>query len=68
VRDAVKSRVEAGRDMNLHYDHPILLLQHMLWHEGYHHDQIKLALKLAGHPLTDKEAGPVTWGVWMRKK
>jgi hypothetical protein len=30
VRDAVKSRVEAGRDMNLHYDHPILLLQHML--------------------------------------
>src|SRR5205085_1454505 len=36
VRDAVKSRVETGRDMNLHYDHPILL-QHMLWHEGYHH-------------------------------
>jgi hypothetical protein len=22
VRDAVKSRVEAGRDMDLHYDHP----------------------------------------------
>ena len=68
VRDAVKSRVEAGRDMDLHYDHPILLLQHMLWHEGYHHGQIKLALKLAGRPLTDEEAGPVTWGVWMRKK
>jgi hypothetical protein len=30
--------------MNLHYDHPILLLQHMLWHEGYHHGQMKLAL------------------------
>ena len=68
VRDAVKSRVEAGREMNLHYDHPILLLQHMLWHEGYHHGQIKLALKLAGHPISDKEAGPVTWDVWMRKK
>jgi len=68
VRDAVQSRVEAGRDMNLHYDHPILLLQHMLWHEGYHHGQMKMALKVAGHPLTDKEAGPVTWGVWMRKK
>jgi uncharacterized damage-inducible protein DinB len=67
VRDAVKGRVEAGRDMDLHYDHPILLLQHMLWHEGYHHGQIKLALKLAGRPLTDEEAGPVTWGVWMRK-
>ena len=68
VRDAVKSRVEAGRDMDLHYDHPILLLQHMVWHEGYHHGQIKLALKVAGRPMTDEEAGPVTWDVWMRKK
>ena len=68
VRDAVKSRVEAGRDMDLHYDHPILMLQHLIWHEGYHHGQIKLALKLAGHPISDKEAGPVTWWVWMRKK
>lgn len=68
VRDAVKSRVEAGRDMDLHYDHPVLLLQHMVWHEGYHHGQIKLALKLAGRPITNEEAGPVTWRVWMRKK
>jgi len=68
VRDAVKTRVEAGRDMNLHDDHPILLLQHMIWHEGYHHGQMKLALKAAGRPLTDEEAGPVTWHVWMRKK
>lgn len=68
VRQAVKSRVEAGRDMNLHYDHPVLLLQHMIWHEGYHHGQIKLALKVAGRPIPDEEAGPVTWDVWMRKK
>jgi uncharacterized damage-inducible protein DinB len=68
VRDAVKSRVEARREMDLHYDHPILLLQHMLWHEGYHHGQIKLALKLAGRPITNEVAGPVTWRVWMRKK
>jgi uncharacterized damage-inducible protein DinB len=67
VRDAVKSRVEAGRDMNLHYDHPILLLQHMVWHEGYHHGQIKVALKVAGRPITDEKAGPVTWDIWMRK-
>jgi uncharacterized damage-inducible protein DinB len=67
VRDAVKRRLETDRDMDLHYDHPILLLQHMIWHEGYHHGQIKLALKLAGRQVTDDEAGPVTWGVWMRK-
>jgi uncharacterized damage-inducible protein DinB len=68
VRDAVQSRVESGREMDLHYDHPILFLQHMIWHEGYHHGQIKLALKLAGRPITDEEAGPVTWDIWMRKK
>ena len=68
VRDAVRGSAEAGRDMNLHYDHPMLLLQHMLWHEGYHHGQMKLALKIAGRPLPDSEAGPITWRVWMRKK
>jgi uncharacterized damage-inducible protein DinB len=68
VRDAVKDRVESGQDMKLHYDYPILMLQHMIWHEGYHHGQIKLALKLAGLPMSDQEAGPVTWSVWMRKK
>jgi hypothetical protein len=29
---------------------------------------MKLALKAAGRPITDEEAGPVTWDVWMRKK
>jgi uncharacterized damage-inducible protein DinB len=67
VREAVRGRVEAQQAMAMHYDHPILLLQHMIWHEGYHHGQIKLALKLAGMPVSDKVAGPVTWGVWMRK-
>lgn len=67
VRDAVKNRLETGRAMDLHYDHPILFLQHMTWHEGYHHGQIKLALKLAGRPITNDEAGPVTWRVWMCK-
>jgi uncharacterized damage-inducible protein DinB len=67
VREAVKGRLESGRAMDRHYDHPILFLQHMIWHEGYHHGQIKLALKEAGLAVTDKLAGPVTWGVWMRK-
>ncbi len=68
VRDAVKGRVLAGRDMDLNYDHPILMLQLMLWHEGYHHGQIKLALKVAGHPISDEEAGPMTWDVWRSRK
>lgn len=67
VRDAVKGRLQAGRGMNLHYDHPILMLQHMIWHEGYHHGQIKLALKAAGNPLDDRDIGALTWRVWMNK-
>jgi len=68
VRDAVTGRVLAGRDMDLNYDHPILLLQLLLWHEGYHHGQIKLALKLAGHPISNDHAGPFTWDVWRNKR
>jgi hypothetical protein len=30
----VRGRVLAGKDMDLNYDHPILMLQLMLWHEG----------------------------------
>lgn len=67
VREAVAGRLAAGRDMDQHYDHPILFLQHMIWHEGYHHGQIKAALKGAGLAVDDAAVGSVTWGVWMRK-
>jgi uncharacterized damage-inducible protein DinB len=68
VRDAVESRIETERDLNLHYDHPILLFQLLIFHEAYHHGQIKLALKLAGLALTDDQAGPLTWDVWRARK
>jgi uncharacterized damage-inducible protein DinB len=67
VRDAVEDRLRSGQPMQQHYDHPLLFLQHMIWHEGYHHGQIKLALKVAGQPLEDKEIGPLTWSVWIKK-
>jgi len=67
VREAVEGRVTSGREMDRHYDHPILMLQHLIWHEGYHHGQIKLTLKLAGRPIADDEAGPGTWATWMEK-
>jgi uncharacterized damage-inducible protein DinB len=67
VREAVKGRLASGRAMDRHYDHPILMLQHLIWHEGYHHGQIKLALKLAGRGFDDEEIGVLTWDVWMEK-
>jgi uncharacterized damage-inducible protein DinB len=67
VREAVRGRVLAGRELDLNYGHPILMLQLMIWHEGYHHGQIKLALKIAGHAINDDEAGPFTWDEWRRR-
>jgi uncharacterized damage-inducible protein DinB len=67
VREAVRGRVERAEPMLKRYDHPILLLQHMIWHEGYHHGQIKLTLKMAGRPMNDDDGSLVTWDLWMDK-
>jgi uncharacterized damage-inducible protein DinB len=67
VGDAVKNRLGAGQELkgtNVAYDHPILLLQHLLWHEGYHVGQMMLALKAMGCPMTDQETEPMIWSVW----
>jgi uncharacterized damage-inducible protein DinB len=67
VADAVRARLDSGRAMDRHYDHPILMLQHLIWHEGYHQGQVKVALKLAGRAFDDEAIGPLTWDVWMEK-
>ena len=35
VRAAVEGRLASGRPMDQHYDHSLLLMQHMVWHEGW---------------------------------
>ena len=68
VRTAVESLIRSDGKTKLHYDHPLLFMQHMIWHEGYHHGQIKLALKAAGLAFDDEAIGPLTWDVWMEKR
>ncbi len=68
VGQAVKSTVESGQDLKMNYAHPVQLIQFLIFHEGYHHGQIKLALKIAGHPITDEIAGPLIWDVWRAKQ
>lgn len=68
VQRAIRGRVVAGQPLDRQFDHPILLLQMLLWHEGYHHGQIKLALKLSGQPIPDDNAGPLTWDVWRNRR
>lgn len=67
VRNAVENCVQSGRAMDQAFDHPVIFLEHMIWHEGYHHGQIKLALKLAGLALDDEQIGPLTWDIFIDK-
>jgi uncharacterized damage-inducible protein DinB len=71
VRDAVQNRLDTGQAMkgtNVAYDHPILLLQHLLWHEGYHVGQMMLGLKAMGQPMSEEQTEPAIWGVWRREE
>ncbi len=58
VRDAVNSRVETRQDMNLSFDHPILLLQLLIFHEGYHSWSDQAGPQSGGPQVNDDEAGP----------
>lgn len=64
VRQAVQARIEEGRPLDQDFPHPLQLLQFLVFHESYHHGQIKLALKATGTPLDDEVAGRLTWDVW----
>jgi uncharacterized damage-inducible protein DinB len=55
------------RGSEITYDHPVLLLQHMLWHEGYHVGQMMLARKAAQQPMADDEAARIMWSHWQRE-
>ena len=67
VRNAVAGRIAAGRGLDREFAHPIQLIQFLIFHEGYHHGQVKLALKAARCPIPDADAGPLTWQVWRKR-
>lgn len=68
VRNAVLTRTHARRSFDLSFAHPVQLLHFLIFHESYHHGQIKLALKTAGTPIADADAGPLVWGLWRARE
>lgn len=64
VREAVRRRLAEGRAFDLDFAHPVQLLLFLIFHEGYHHGQIKLALKAAGATVPDEVIGERVWDVW----
>jgi uncharacterized damage-inducible protein DinB len=64
VRSWVAKALEDGVQQAGHYDHPVLYLQHMVWHEGWHFALIMLALRLGGHEPTEEWEDANVWDMW----
>lgn len=68
VREAVSEGLEKGMvpmvGPNATYDNPVLFLQHMVWHEGWHVGLIMLALRLNGQEPPEEWEEPNVWGLW----
>jgi uncharacterized damage-inducible protein DinB len=68
VREAVSELIAGGNQPiitpNVRYDNPILFLQHMIWHEGWHVGLITLGLRLNGQEPTDEWSEKHVWGEW----
>ena len=67
VREAVRESLKKDDPMagsNVVYDNPVLFLQHMVWHDGWHVGLIFLALRLNGQEPPEEWEEPNVWGQW----
>lgn len=68
VEVAVRTRIRDSRPLDRDFAHPIQLVQFLIFHDGYHHGQIKLALKAAGIAMSDDAVGEHVWDVWRARE
>ena len=64
LRKAVAKAIADGNGKAGWYDNPVLYLQHMVWHEGWHIGMIFLALRLAGQEPPEEWEEEKVWGEW----
>lgn len=64
VRAAVASSLQNGIAKVGSYDNPVLFLQHMIWHEGWHVGQIVLGLRNVGQEPPDEWEETHIWSEW----
>ena len=64
VEEALAKGVGPMVGPNVTYDNPVLLLQHMVWHDGWHVGLIFLALRLNGQEPPEEWDEPNVWGLW----
>lgn len=64
VREAVEVKLAQSPLAVGGYDHPVLFLQHMIWHEGWHVGLIMLGLRLAGEEPSEEWEEEHVWSEW----
>ncbi len=64
VREWVATALDSGVTKAGNYDHPVLYLEHMIWHEGWHFALITLAIRLAGHEPSEEWEENHVWDLW----
>jgi len=64
IRAAVSDCLTEGTGPIGGYDHPILFLQHIIWHEGWHVGLISLGLRNASQEPTDVWEEENIWSEW----
>lgn len=67
IRNVVEKGLVASVPLsgeNVTYDNAVLLMQHMVWHEGWHVGLIFLALRLNGQEPPEEWEEPNVWGRW----
>lgn len=64
VAETMRRTLPAGQPEKSPYDHPILFLHHMIWHEGWHVGAILLALRVNGFDVSDEWEEKNLWGLW----
>lgn len=61
---ATRDLLTSGAEKAGPYDHPVLFLQHMVWHDGWHVGLIMLGLRLAGQEPPEEWEEANVWGEW----
>lgn len=64
VRRACEELFKDGAEAVGGYDDPVLFMQHMIWHEGWHVGLIFLALRRSGHEPSEEWEEANVWGRW----
>ena len=64
IADWMKKSLADGTQKAGPYDHPVMYLQHMIWHEGWHAGLIMLGMRLAGVEPAEEWEELNLWANW----